>query len=142
MANPNRRDAASSRTTKLLESLGLDVFYQLFRETKGVSSASVPLLALNWKGYYIGSELQGPVGKDDLKFLGLQFAAKILELLAVASLSTVMLALIRGQLLTDSLPFGAVTVGYEFSKLSLLCSKGFVAIFATRFYSTRRKRCF
>src|ERR1700685_282570 len=36
--------------------------------------ASITLIVINWKGYYIGGELQGPVGEDGLKLLGLQFA--------------------------------------------------------------------
>ena len=102
-------------------------------------SASITLTVLNWKGFYIGGELQGPVGKDDLKFLGLQLAAKMIELLAVASLSTIMLALVRGQLMSESLPFGAVTAGYEFSRLSFLWSRGFVATCVTKFSSVRQK---
>lgn len=102
-------------------------------------SASVTLIGINWTGYYIGKELEGPDGKDDLKFLGLQFGAKILELLAVASLSTIMLTLVRTQLMSDSLPFGAVTAGYEFNKLSFLWSKGFVATCTTKFMSSGRK---
>jgi hypothetical protein len=101
--------------------------------------ASITLIVFNWKGYYIGSELQGAVGEDGLKLLGLQFAAKMLELLAMASLSTILFALLRDQLISGTLPFGAITAGFEFNNLSLLWSKGFVATCATKFSSARSK---
>ncbi|KAL8748053.1 MAG: hypothetical protein Q9190_000138 [Brigantiaea leucoxantha] len=133
----NRRDV-SQQLHKFPESLASNTFYLLFKDIKGYSafeekkililkdlrlacfrsllhvvpiSASITLTVLNWKGFYIGGELQGPVGKDDLIFLGLQLAAKMIELLVVASLSTIMLALVRGQLMSESLPSGAVTAG-------------------------------
>ncbi|KAE8441931.1 hypothetical protein EG329_004139 [Mollisiaceae sp. DMI_Dod_QoI] len=155
-------ETSSTRLRKLLHSLGLESIYILLQEIRGRSfteqrkiailgdlrsatyvsilhivptAASATLLALNWKGYYIGSELSGPVGEDGLKFLGLQFAAKMLELLAMASLSTILFALVRSQLISGYLPLGAMTAGFEFSKLSLLWSKEFIATCATRFSS-------
>ena len=74
---------------KLSRTLRLDTVYLLFQEIQGHSvvdekkvailgdmrsacfvsllhilptTASITLLVLNWKGYYIGAELQGPVG--------------------------------------------------------------------------------
>ncbi|KAI4158998.1 MAG: hypothetical protein LQ342_006971 [Letrouitia transgressa] len=163
-----KQDASPSLFSKLLKSIGLDAFYLLnqdkvdeqtpakenpkiliHRDLRAVCylsllhsvpvTASIILVVLNCRGFYIGGELQGAEGKDDLKILGLQFAAKILELLAVASLSTIMLALVRDQLISDSLPFGAVTAGYEFNKLSILWSKGFVATCVASFTSVRQK---
>lgn len=151
-----------TRLRRLARSLGLDTIYLLLQEIVGHSSveekkiavfadlrlacyvslvhiipisASATLLGFNWRGYYIGGELSGPVGADRLRFLGLQLAAKIVELLAVASLSTILFALGRGQLISDSLPFGAVTAGYEVNRPSLLWSKEFIATSATRFSS-------
>lgn len=37
-------------------------------------SAAVLLISLNAHSYYIGNELAGPIGHDDVKFSGLQFA--------------------------------------------------------------------
>jgi hypothetical protein len=146
--------------------LGLDSLYALFQQSKAQSNleenkipiiedlpsaclvsvlhivptiASIILLIFNWQGHYIGKELQGPVGYDDLKFLGLQFAAKMLELWALASLSTVMFAIVRAQMISDSLPFGAMTAGFEFTKLSLLWSKEFTATCSTKFSSSANK---
>ena len=161
----NTSNASFSRVHKLFKSLGFDSFYLLSDDAKGCSverkkifllkdirsacylsllhvvplTAAIILSSLNLKGFYIGKELQGPVGQDDLRFLGLQLAAKLLELLAVASLSTIMLTLVRNQLISNSLPFGALTAGYEFNKLSLLWSKGFVATCTAKFASARQK---
>jgi hypothetical protein len=159
-------EKSSIRLRKLSHALGFDTVYLLFQEIQGHSiieekkvailcdlratcyvsllhifptAASVTLLVFNWRGYYIGDELQGPVGQDGLRFLGLQFAAKMLELLAVASLSAILFSLLRTQLISDSLPFGAVTAGFEFSNLSLLWSKEFVATCAATFSSSRKK---
>ncbi|KAF4624009.1 hypothetical protein G7Y89_g14168 [Cudoniella acicularis] len=156
----------STRLRKFSHSLRLDSFYILFQEIRGRSkleerkiaiiadlrsaflvsllhiiptAASTTLIVLNWRGFYIGRELQGVVGEDGLKFLGLQFAAKMLELLAMASLSTIMFGVVRAQLISDSLPFGAITAGFEFTKLSLLWSKEFVATCATTFSSSTNK---
>ncbi|KAI9742975.1 MAG: hypothetical protein M1818_003270 [Claussenomyces sp. TS43310] len=160
------QDTSSIRLRKLFHSLGLETVYLLFQEIRGHSaveekkiavvvdlrsacyvsllhliptSASVVLLVFNWRGYYIGGELSGPVGEDNLKFLGLQFAAKMLELLTMASLSTILFALVRRQLISNSVPLGAVTAGFKFDKISLLWSKEFVATCATRFSTSGQK---
>ncbi|KAE9365602.1 hypothetical protein N431DRAFT_488715 [Stipitochalara longipes BDJ] len=144
------KETSPTEIRKLFHSLGFETVYLLFKEIRGhpvteekkvaiiydlrsacyvsllhiiPTAASVTLLVFNWKGYYIGDELQGPVGQDGLRFLGLQFAAKMLEFLAVASLSAILFSLLRAQLIYDSLPFGAVTAGFEFNNLSLLWSK-------------------
>jgi hypothetical protein len=152
---------------KLSHTLRLDAVYLFFQEIRGHSvveekkvailgdmrsacyvsllhilptTASITLLVLNWKGYYIGDELQGPVGQDGLRFLGLQFASKMLELLAVASLSTILFALIRSLLIYDTLPFGAMTTGFEFNNISLLWSKEFVATCGSTTFSSSRTK--
>jgi hypothetical protein len=157
-----------TRFRKLANSLGFETLYLAFRELRGdsineekkvvllekhlwtscyvslfhltPSAASITLMVLIWKGYYIGSELSGlPRGGDGLKFLGLQFASKLLELLAVGSLSTILFALVRTQLLWEKLPFGAVTAGFEFNRLSFLWSKEFLATCATNFKHLEQK---
>lgn len=163
----SKYETPSTGLVKLFHALRLDTVYLFSQEIRGHSvvedkkvailcdmrstcyvsllhilptTASIVLLVLNWKGYYIGDELQGPVGQDGLRFLGLQFAAKMLELLAMASLSTILFALIRSQLIYDTLPFGAMTSGFDFNNLSLLWSKEFVATCgATTFSSSRMK---
>jgi hypothetical protein len=155
---------APTRIRKLAHSLGLETLYLAFRgqpllEEKKVVilrdlrsasyvsllhiipvAASITLLVLIWKGFYIGSELSGlPLGQDGLKLLGLQFASKMLDSLATASMSTILFVVIRGQLISNSLPFGAIIAGFEFDNLSFLWSKEFVATCATKFSSSREK---
>lgn len=153
----------------MAHSLGLETFYLIVQEIRGRHSpverekkvihrglgpacysallhvlpvgASVTLVVFNWRGYYIGGELSGAIGMHSLKLLGLQFAAKMLELLAMASLTTILFAFLRNRLMFDFLPFGAMTAGFEFSKLSMLWSKEFVATCAATF-STPSKKIF
>ena len=102
-------------------------------------AASMLLITLNFKGFYIGGELSGSSGQDDLKMLGLQVTAKILELLAMASLSVIILALIRRELVNAHLPFGAVTASFQFSSIGFLWSKEFVAACKSKYSSLKKK---
>lgn len=89
-------------------------------------AAAFVLVVLNWRGYYIGGELEGAVGLDDAKFIGLQFAAKLHELTITASLTAVIFSYIRHELVTDSgLPFGAIMAGFQFKEISYLWSMEF-----------------
>ena len=88
--------------------------------------AAMVLVILNWRGYFIGGELEGAVGQDDAKFIALQFAAKLHELTISASLTTVILSYIRHELIQDSgLPFGAIVAGLQFKDISYLWSSEF-----------------
>jgi len=104
-------------------------------------AASVILLVFNLRGFYIGGDLSGANGSEgtSIRLLILQFLSKAPELLAVASLSCILFALIRHSLLHGDLPYGALTAGFEFTKLSLLWSKEFVATCSTGFDSRRTK---
>jgi hypothetical protein len=157
-----------SRLRKLFHSLGLESFYLLGKEFQGhvvkekrkvvlnhdlftacyVSllhvipvAASVTLLVFNLRGFYIGGDLSGANGPEgtSIRLLILQFLSKALELLAVASLSCILFALIRHSLIHGGLPYGAITAGFEFTKLSMLWSKEFVATCSTGFDSRRTK---
>jgi len=142
---------STSKAQRFCQILGVEAFYAEFRRASAVEekkpallhdrraalyasilhvipiTASVTLLAFNLRGYYIGSELTGQHGEDNLKLLGLQFAAKLLELLVLASLSSILFMILRKQLFKHSLPFGAVTAGLEFTRISFLWSKEFFA---------------
>lgn len=52
-------------------------------------SATVFLVFLNWRGYYIGQEMPGRTGEDGAKFFGLQLAVKLHELTISPSLTAV-----------------------------------------------------
>ena len=100
--------------------------------------ASLVVVCLNWRGYYIGQELEGAVGEDDAKLLALQFASKLHELTISASLTAVILSYIRHELRTDSgLPFGAIVAALQFKDVSYLWSMEFWGAIRA---SWRRKR--
>jgi hypothetical protein len=126
-----------SQKVAVLENFGTACYVSLLHIIP--TMASIILVTFNFKGYYIGGELSGPKGEDGLKLLGLQFTAKMLELWTVASLSCIIFALIRNQLLDGNIPFGAVTTGFEFSKISLFWSKEFIATCAGNFKSPLAK---
>lgn len=101
---------------------------------------AVGISVLNWKCYYIGGELAGKNDMDDLKFLGLLFAAKAHETLMMASLSACVFSIIRHQLTTgDGTPFGALSAGLQISSFSNIYSKEVVAICDAKFNQFRQK---
>jgi hypothetical protein len=70
-------------------------------------TAALLLVAFNIRGYYVGGELAGDPGYDDAKLSGLQFAAKLHELSMLASLSFIVVGLIRQELVAgEGIPFG------------------------------------
>ena len=84
------------------------------------------LVIFNWRGFYVGGELEGAVGQDDFRFLGIQFGSKIHELLISASVTTVILSYIQRKIISDrGLPFGAIFAGLQFKDLSYLVSMEF-----------------
>ena len=86
-------------------------------------SATVALVVLNCRGYYIGSELAGAVGQDDAKFIALQFAAKLHESTIVASLTAVVSSYVQQKLVRDyGLPFGAIIAEFRFQEVRYLWS--------------------
>lgn len=70
-----------------------------------------------------------------MKFLGLQIAAKLLELMVVSSLSCIAFALLRHQLCRRGIPFGALASGFDFSKISFLWSRELAATCSANFGS-------
>ncbi len=92
------------------------------------------LLSFNLHGYYIGGELSGPSGYDDVKLSGLQFAAKLHELAIQASLSVIIIGLIRQELVAgEGIPFGAIFGSLQFSELSYLFSNEFFGTLRSKF---------
>ena len=103
-------------------------------------SASLVLVVLNWRGYYIGGELAGATGQDDAKFLALQFAAKLHELAIVASLAAVIFSYIRHELVKNNgMPFGAIAAGLSFKDVSFLWSVEFWGIVRSHWKRTLNK---
>lgn len=78
---------------------------------------SIALIALNCIGFFAGNELQGFKGQDELKLGLLQVAAKLQELLIVASVGSVIFHLIRSELVFgDGMTLGLLVSGFSFSQ--------------------------
>jgi len=101
---------------------------------------AIALIWLNVHGYYIGGELAGPSGWDDLKLSGLQFASKLHELLMQASLSVVVVSFIRHELVVgEGIPFGAIFGSLQFSSIAYIWSKEFAGTLKARFRTQMMK---
>lgn len=88
---------------------------------------SIFLVTINLQGYFIGFELAGQPGKTSQYMALLQIAAKVQELLIVASLSTVVVHRLRHDLIDgEGVPFGLVGSGSLFSQLSYFWSTAFI----------------
>ena len=148
----DHQDTYQSRAQVLCRALGISIFYNLYYnirhrgplpgEPEKIAidqkfkkafwrgyvhfipiSATVVLVVLNCRGYYIGSELAGAVGQDDAKFIALQFAAKLHELAIIASLAAVIFSYIQHKLVRDhGLPFGTILAGERFKEINYLWS--------------------
>ena len=148
----DHQDTYQSRAQVLCRALGISIFYNLYYNIKHRGplpgepkkfaidqkfkkafrggyvhfipiSATVVLVILNCRGYYIGSELAGAVGQDDAKFIALQFAAKLHELAIIASLAAVIFSYIQHKLVRDhGLPFGTILAGERFKEINYLWS--------------------
>jgi hypothetical protein len=91
------------------------------------SAASITVIALNLKGFFIGFELAGIPGHDAESIAALQVTAKLQELLIVASVATVLYHKLRNDMLqAQGLPFGLLGCGLSFSELSFLWSPEFL----------------
>lgn len=93
--------------------------------------------------YFFGADLGGGAGSDKFKLLGLQFAAKIHELLMVSTLSTVIFAMVRHELAHGvGVPLALLSSGLSVSKVSFLWSKDFVALCRARYDTWYKKVLF
>ncbi|KAF2667742.1 hypothetical protein BT63DRAFT_299656 [Microthyrium microscopicum] len=89
--------------------------------------ACIVLLAFNLGNYYIGGELSGAEGEDPQKLAALQFAAKLHELLMIASLVSILVTIIRLELTVKDggLPFGAIFSPQQIQSIDILWSPEF-----------------
>lgn len=88
--------------------------------------AVMTVVGINLREYYIGGELSGESGQDSEKLGALQFAAKLHELLMIASIGAIVFTSIRKELaFGDGLPFGAVFAGLAVDSISTLWSMEF-----------------
>ena len=85
---------------------------------------SVAIMAINFKGVFIGIDFKSQVKGETMNNALLQTAAKLQELLIVASLATIVFQLTRDELLFgDGVPFGLLAAGVDFTKLSFWSPK-------------------
>jgi len=104
-------------------------------------AAAFVLVVLNCKQHYIGGELSGANGQDVEKLGGLQFAAKIHELLMMASLGTIIFTYVRRELVFGAgIPFGALFVGFQIDSISLLWSPEFIGTIYHKWKANWRKK--
>ncbi|KAH7250825.1 hypothetical protein B0J15DRAFT_561386 [Fusarium solani] len=91
---------------------------------------SIGLSALNLVRFFIGKELHSSQHEDDFKLGLLQIAAKVQELLVVASIGVVILHFLRSQLVFgDGLPLGLLVSGFSFTSASYFWSAEFLGVF-------------
>lgn len=99
--------------------------------------------------YFIGDQLQGKffdrnsTSNEKFRLLGLQVAAKVHELCMVATLTTVIFAMVRNELARGSgVPLAFMTAGFSVSKISFLWSKEFGALCRARYDTWYKKALF
>ena len=92
-------------------------------------AAAVILLYLNLSNYYVGSTF------SQESQTALQFAAKLHEVLMVASITTVALSYLYWELSSTGIPFGLAFAGLEVTKLSYLFSSEFLGSIQSRQFS-------
>ena len=102
--------------------------------------AALALVILNTVEYYVGNELSGPKGYDDLKFSGLLFAAKLHEVLIVASLGFIVFTYVQEELVNgEGVPFGVLTAGMQISQVTFLFVNEFWSLFWAEWERKRKK---
>lgn len=93
-----------------------------------------------FKNYYIGKELEGIPGYDVEKKLGIQLAAKLMEMFIVLSLNAIVFSMIRHEFtIGQSVPYGALVAGQQISEISFLWSEEFLSILKGKFSQTWKK---
>ena len=87
---------------------------------------SIVLLTLNLNGFFIGASLPGIIHDDNINLALLQVAAKVQELLIMASISSVIFDIVRNKLLNgDGVPLGLIGSGFAFKDISWFWSAEF-----------------
>ncbi|KAL8658345.1 MAG: hypothetical protein Q9202_007581 [Teloschistes flavicans] len=86
-------------------------------------TVSILIIVVNFQQVFIGIDFKSVIHSETINLALLQTAAKLQELLIVASLATVTFQLLRHELIRgDGLPLGLLTAGFEFTKLSYFWS--------------------
>jgi hypothetical protein len=96
-----------------------NIFYALSRCAVHLLPMTVlaGLIWINYSNLYIGPTFVMDPEMDTIFLAGIQLAAKIQELLCVASLTTIVLQALRTELLGEGIPFGLLGSGIWYSSL-------------------------
>lgn len=79
---------------------------------------SMVVIGNNMGQYFIGKELKGAINQDSLKIAWIQVAAKIQELLMIASMTVIILHDLRWQLVFgEGVPLGLIGAGWSFTQV-------------------------
>ena len=106
-------------------------------------TAALGIVILNLTQFYVGGELRGTSGEDVQKLAALQFAAKLHELLMLASLGAIIFTYIRKELaFGEGIPFGALFAGFQIDKISLLWSSEFWGTLTHKWRLQRRTKVY
>lgn len=86
-------------------------------------TVSILIVVVNFKQVFIGIDFRSVIHSETINLALLQTAAKLQELLIVASLATVNFQSLRHELIFgDGLPLGLLVADFEFTKLSYFWS--------------------
>ncbi|KAL9121068.1 MAG: hypothetical protein Q9187_002373 [Circinaria calcarea] len=100
---------------------------------------STALLVLNLHHFFVGRSLSGFISNDNINLALLQIAAKIQELLIVASLAMVVTQIVRDELMFgEGIPLGLLASAFSFSQLSYFWSPDFIGSFQCRMSIVRK----
>jgi hypothetical protein len=103
--------------------------------------ASVAIIAINLHHMFLGRSFPGLITRDSVNNALLQLAAKIQELLVVASMATVVLDALRHEMLSgEGVPLGMIPGGFLFASLQYFWSPGFWGSISAKL-SRRTKLC-
>jgi len=97
-------------------------------------AAAIVVITLNWTKYFIGPTFSYSTT--------LQFVAKLHEILMQASISEVLLYVIRAQVVEDYIPLGALLAASQNPSISYLWSLEYWSILHSRVFSGRAKATF
>lgn len=84
---------------------------------------SLTIISINLKNLYVGRTLTGKIESADVNIALLQVAAKVIDLLVIASLTNIVVHSIREEMVMgDGVPLGVISGTFMFSSLSYLWS--------------------
>ncbi|KAK5947754.1 hypothetical protein OHC33_011217 [Knufia fluminis] len=104
-------------------------------------STTIAILWINFQGFYIGVDFPGLTSSDTTVLMLLQLSAKIHEIMIVASLSQIILHIVRHELLYgDGVPLGLIGSGLSFSNFEFYFRKDFYGSLAYLCCSKKRMK--